>query len=71
VHERVERIHAVLSDGRAPITAFDTVPLVYDAPITPMNANWWLAETLCYLVHLEREGRARRIPGEPERWAAH
>src|SRR3954451_697923 len=54
-----------------PITAFDAVPHIYGEPITPLNANWWLSETLCYLTHLERLGRVERIPGEdggPERW---
>ena len=53
----------------APITAFDAVPRVYGQAITPMNANWWLSETLCYL-HAPGActGRAERIPGEPERW---
>ena len=32
---------------------------------------WWLPEVLCYLTHLEREGRVRRVtdpPADPERW---
>jgi len=66
VHERIEKVHEVISRGE--ITAFDAVPLVYGQAITPMNANWWLSETLCYLTHLERTGRAERINGEPERW---
>jgi glyoxylase-like metal-dependent hydrolase (beta-lactamase superfamily II) len=66
VHERVDKVQEVIARG--PITAFDAVPLVYGQAITPMNANWWLSETLCYLTHLEHEGRAERIPGEPERW---
>jgi glyoxylase-like metal-dependent hydrolase (beta-lactamase superfamily II) len=66
VRERIEKVHFVISRGE--ITAFDAVPLVYGQAITPMNANWWLSETLCYLTHLEHEGRAERIPGEPERW---
>jgi glyoxylase-like metal-dependent hydrolase (beta-lactamase superfamily II) len=66
VHERIARVEEVV--GGEPITAFDAVPLVYGQAITPMNANWWLSETLCYLIHLERTGRAERIPGEPERW---
>jgi glyoxylase-like metal-dependent hydrolase (beta-lactamase superfamily II) len=66
VHERIEKVHEVISRG--PITAFDAVPLVYGQAITPMNANWWLSETLCYLTHLEGSGRAERIAGEPERW---
>jgi len=66
VHERIAKVHEVIANG--PITAFDAVPLVYGQAISPMNANWWLSETLCYLMHLERTGRAERIPGEPERW---
>ena len=66
VHERIDKVHQVISRGE--ITAFDAVPLVYGQAITPMNANWWLSETLCYLTHLEQTGRAERITGEPERW---
>jgi glyoxylase-like metal-dependent hydrolase (beta-lactamase superfamily II) len=72
VAERVARVHAAISDGE-PLTAFDAVPRVYDAPVTPLNANWWLSETLCYLRHLEVTGRAERVDGEgdaPERWKA-
>jgi glyoxylase-like metal-dependent hydrolase (beta-lactamase superfamily II) len=66
VHERLDKVHEVIARG--PITAYDAVPLVYGQAITPMNANWWLSETLCYLMHLERSGPAERIAGEPERW---
>jgi glyoxylase-like metal-dependent hydrolase (beta-lactamase superfamily II) len=66
VNERIEKVHFVIS--RQGITAFDALPQVYGQAITPMNANWWLSETLCYLLHLERTGRAERIPGDPERW---
>jgi glyoxylase-like metal-dependent hydrolase (beta-lactamase superfamily II) len=66
VHERLAKVHEVI--GGEPITAYDAVPLVYGQAITPLNANWWLSETLCYLTHLERSGRAERIAGEPERW---
>jgi glyoxylase-like metal-dependent hydrolase (beta-lactamase superfamily II) len=66
VLERIEKVQFVIS--RSEITAFDAVPQVYGQAITPLNANWWLSETLCYLTHLERAGRAARIPGEPERW---
>jgi len=66
VHERIAKVHEVI--GGEPITAYDAVPLVYGQAITPLNANWWLSETLCYLTHLERSGRAGRIAGEPERW---
>jgi glyoxylase-like metal-dependent hydrolase (beta-lactamase superfamily II) len=71
VHERIAKVAEVIAGG--PVTAFDAVPQVYGAAITPLNANWWLSETLCYLTHLEAEGRAERVPGEdgaPERWRA-
>jgi len=80
VHQHVEanralvasRIHAVADAiGAGPRTAFDIVPDVYGEPLTEATAGWWLSETLCYLRHLERTGRAAREPGEdgePERW---
>jgi glyoxylase-like metal-dependent hydrolase (beta-lactamase superfamily II) len=49
-------------------TAFEVIPHVYGEAVTAVNANWWLSETLCYLQHLEVTGRAKRIPGETERW---
>jgi glyoxylase-like metal-dependent hydrolase (beta-lactamase superfamily II) len=65
-----ERIGKVLEAIAAePRTAFEVVPHVYGEAVTRANANWWLSETLCYLQHLEVTGRARRIPGDPERWA--
>ena len=68
VRERIDRVREVISDGSAPLTAFEAVPLVYGRPVTPMTANWWLSETLAYLTHLEREGLAERVQGRPERW---
>lgn len=68
VSERVARcLDAVGEHG--PITVFDAIPHVYGEPITPLNANWWINETLCYLTHLERLGRVHRVrEGETERW---
>jgi len=71
VHERIAKVADVISTG--PSTAFDVVPRVYGEAITPMNANWWLSETLCYLRHLEVQDRARRVAGEtgrPDQWVA-
>jgi glyoxylase-like metal-dependent hydrolase (beta-lactamase superfamily II) len=68
VGERIAKVLGALGDG--PATAFELVPRVYGESVTPVNANWWLSETLCYLTHLEVTGRARRLPGEPERWQA-
>src|SRR3954466_1565889 len=55
-----------------PRTPFDAVPRVYGEPLTPLNANWWISETLCYLRHLEVTGRVVREPGEGgvEAWRA-
>jgi glyoxylase-like metal-dependent hydrolase (beta-lactamase superfamily II) len=71
VHQRVARVLDVISAQE--LTAFDAVPQVYGEAITPLNANWWLSETLCYLRHLEVLGRAERVgggDGRPERWRA-
>jgi glyoxylase-like metal-dependent hydrolase (beta-lactamase superfamily II) len=68
VAERITKVLGALADG--PATAFELVPRVYGESVTPLNANWWLSETLCYLTHLEATGRARRLAGEPERWQA-
>lgn len=67
VHERVDRVFAALEEG--PLTVVETVPSVYGEPLSPMNATWRLSETLCYLRHLEVEGRVIREPdGDVERW---
>ncbi|MDQ6915675.1 MAG: MBL fold metallo-hydrolase [Actinomycetota bacterium] len=68
VHRRLEAVERALRDG--PKTAVEVVPEVYGEPLSPMTASWWLSETLCYLVHLERGGAVRRIEEEPLRWAA-
>jgi glyoxylase-like metal-dependent hydrolase (beta-lactamase superfamily II) len=70
IAERLDKVRAAISDGAGPLTAFEAIPLVYGEPVTPLNANWWLSETLSYLRHLEQTGRAERIEGEPERWSA-
>jgi glyoxylase-like metal-dependent hydrolase (beta-lactamase superfamily II) len=69
VADHIERHLAVLAGGE--ITAFDAVRRVHEDAVTEFNASWWLAETLCYLEHLEATGRARRVAedGGPERWA--
>jgi glyoxylase-like metal-dependent hydrolase (beta-lactamase superfamily II) len=69
VHERLAKVESVLAaDG--PLTVFDAVPRIYGQPVTPMNANWWLSETLAYLQHLEVEGRVGRTGDEPRLWHA-
>jgi glyoxylase-like metal-dependent hydrolase (beta-lactamase superfamily II) len=68
VHQRLEAVAGALGDE--PRAAFDIIPEVYGEPATPLTGHWWLSETLVYLTHLERLGRAVREPGEPERWRA-
>jgi hypothetical protein len=46
------------------------VPHVYGDALSGGNAHWLLSKTLAYLTHLEALGKARRIPGEVERWTA-
>jgi hypothetical protein len=42
---------------------------VYGEPLTDSNANWFLAQTLCYLTHLELAGQiTRESDGDLERW---
>ena len=66
VAERLQGVQDALADG--PRTAFDVVPFVHGSGLTAMTGNWWLTETLSYLVHLEQIGRAQREGGEPELW---
>jgi glyoxylase-like metal-dependent hydrolase (beta-lactamase superfamily II) len=68
VAERVARALAALDAGE-PKTAFEVMPDVYGEPVTPETGRWRLNETLSYLTHLEQTGRAKRFPGEPERWS--
>ena len=71
IAERIDGvIDALAQDG--PMTAFEVVQSVHGDALTPVNANWWLSETLCYLRHLEVTARAERSDGDgehrPELW---
>jgi len=68
VHERLGAVLGGLDHGTR--TAFDLVSTIHGEGLGPATAGWWLPETLCYLTHLEATGRARRLPGEPDRWEA-
>jgi glyoxylase-like metal-dependent hydrolase (beta-lactamase superfamily II) len=69
VRERLAGVLDALSGGSR--TAVELVPKVYGEPLTEANAGWLLSQTLCYLRHLEREGRVLREPdGGMERWRA-
>ena len=70
-----QRLEATLDAVRAaPRTAVEIAPSVYDVPLGEHNAAWFLAQTLCYLRHLELAGRVvRERPPRPpggERWSA-
>ncbi|HST54754.1 MAG TPA: MBL fold metallo-hydrolase [Solirubrobacteraceae bacterium] len=67
VRERLLKTHVAIAER--PLTAFELVPKVYDSELSAQSAPWLLTETLAFLLHLEGTGRARRIPGEPERWS--
>ncbi len=68
VQERLDLVQGALQEGEQ--TAFEIIPSVYGQAPGARNAHWLLSETLCFLTHLQAEGRARRIAGEPERWRA-
>jgi glyoxylase-like metal-dependent hydrolase (beta-lactamase superfamily II) len=61
VGERLDATEAALAEG--PRSAFDIVPAVHGEQATAATAAWWIPETLCYLTHLERTGRVRRLDG--------
>jgi glyoxylase-like metal-dependent hydrolase (beta-lactamase superfamily II) len=67
-----ERLQAVLGAVRGRSrTAVEIVPHVYDEELKVRNASWFLAQTLCYLRHLERDGRVLvESDGGVERWQA-
>jgi glyoxylase-like metal-dependent hydrolase (beta-lactamase superfamily II) len=66
-----ERLQAVLvAVAGTSLTAFEIVPHVYGDSLSPDNAHWLLSKVLCFLTHLQIQGRVRSIAGEPERWIA-
>ena len=68
VAERLGRVMEAI--GERPLSAFEVVPHVFGDSLSQQNAHWLLSKILCYLTHLQALGEVRRIPGEPERWAA-
>ena len=68
VAERLAAVATALAD--APRTAVEISPSVYGEPLTESNGSWLLAQTLAYLTHLERQGRATRETRDGvERWS--
>ncbi len=71
VHERLQAVLTAL--GGEPRTAVQISPEVYGEPLTASNSAWLLSQTLCYLRHLEVQGRILIVEdddGEPQRWQA-
>jgi glyoxylase-like metal-dependent hydrolase (beta-lactamase superfamily II) len=67
VAERIERTLAALDTQ--PRTAFEIAPEIYGEPLGPHYGRWLLTQTLSYLDHLERQGRARKEPdGDVALW---
>ena len=69
VAARLAKILAALREGQ-PLTGFQLVPRVHEGASFSTGAPWLLHETLALLGIWSSPARARRIPGEPERWAA-
>jgi glyoxylase-like metal-dependent hydrolase (beta-lactamase superfamily II) len=69
IAQRLDAILATLRE-RGEATAFDLLAPVYGETLMPATAAWLLTKTLCYLEHLEGQGRVRRRDGEPTRWVA-
>jgi hypothetical protein len=69
VQERLDATLAALQSE--PRTAVEIAPSIYGEPLGDHNASWFLAQTLCYLQHLERAGKVHSQPdGAAERWLA-
>jgi glyoxylase-like metal-dependent hydrolase (beta-lactamase superfamily II) len=69
VAQRLDAITSLLRE-QGETTAFDLLAPIYGERLMPATAGWLLTKTLCYVDHLERQGRVRRLGGEPTRWAA-
>jgi glyoxylase-like metal-dependent hydrolase (beta-lactamase superfamily II) len=67
-----ERLDRTLAAATEPSSAFELVPEVFGHELNPMMATWMLTLVLCFLTHLEQEGRVKRLEPEsdekPERW---
>jgi glyoxylase-like metal-dependent hydrolase (beta-lactamase superfamily II) len=69
VAQRLASAAAAVS-RQGPATALELVPAVFGEPLGE-RTRWRLLEVLCYLKHLEVEGRVvREADGPVERWAA-
>ena len=67
VRERLDAAVAAVETG--PKTGIEIAARIYGEPLNETNTGWRLQETLCYLQHLELEGRvSREAEGDLERW---
>jgi glyoxylase-like metal-dependent hydrolase (beta-lactamase superfamily II) len=67
VRERLDAAVAAVVPG--PKTAVEIAASVYGEPLSETNTAWRLQETLCYLQHLELEGRvSRESDGDLAQW---
>jgi glyoxylase-like metal-dependent hydrolase (beta-lactamase superfamily II) len=67
VAQQLEATYEGLADG--PHTVIELIPRIHDDPLTPQNGAWRVAQTLCYLRHLEVLGGAVHEPdGGVECW---
>jgi glyoxylase-like metal-dependent hydrolase (beta-lactamase superfamily II) len=70
--ERIAQTQAAVTGE--PRTAYEVVSEVFGPEPDGMMTSWLLTMVLCYLTHLEREGRAERVKApdreQPERWRA-
>ena len=69
VDTRLDAVAGAL-EARDEATAFDLLLPVYGELLMPATAGWLLTKMLCYLEHLELQGRVRRLEREPTRWVA-
>ena len=69
VRERLDAVRAALATA-GESTAFDLLPTVYGEKLIPETTAWLLTKMLCYLEHLERLSRVRRLDATPTRWTA-
>jgi len=67
VHERLEAVSDALRER--PASPPELLPPVYGESTESDKAAWLVTKLRCYLDHLERQGGAQRVDGDPERWA--
>jgi hypothetical protein len=67
VAEHLDKVRAVLAEGE--LTGYEVAPKVFGEAFGAATGPWLFTETMAFLGHLEHRGEARRIAGDPEKWA--